>query len=212
VTATASRFDAIAFDLLTALVDSWSLWARAAGDEARGRAWRTAALRLMTAQGDYRPYEAIVGEAAAEVGLPGATAVELLARWGELTPWPEVPGVLARLAGRRLAIVTNCSQRLAERAAAATGGRFELVMSAERAGAYKTDPRAYRAALDALGLPAARVLFVAGSAHDVPGAGAVGMPVYWSNRQRLPVPPGAAPPLADAPDLSGLPSLAGANP
>jgi 2-haloacid dehalogenase len=65
VTATASRFDAIAFDLLTALVDSWSLWARAAGDEARGRAWRTAALGLMTAQGDYRPYEAIVGEAAA---------------------------------------------------------------------------------------------------------------------------------------------------
>ena len=42
-------------------------------------------------------------------------------------------------------------------------------------GAYKIDPRAYQAALDALKLPAERVLFVAGSAHDVPGASALGM-------------------------------------
>jgi 2-haloacid dehalogenase len=206
----AAPFDAVAFDLLTALVDSWSLWADVAGGEAAGRAWRAASLRLVTGQGDYRPYEAIVGEAAAEVGLPGAKALELIARWGELAPWPEVPAVLARLAGRRLAVVTNCSQRLAALAAAATGGRFEVVVSAERAGAYKTDPRAYRAALDALGLPAGRVLFVAGSAHDVSGAAAVGMPVYWTNRQRLPVPAGAPPPLADAPDLTALPPLVGA--
>ena len=98
--------------------------------------------------------------------------------------------MLAKLAGRRLAIVTNCSQQLAEIAAQATGGSFELIMSAERAGAYKTDPRAYQAALDGSALPADRVLFVAGSAHDVPGAGALGMPVYWSNRQRLAVPAG----------------------
>ena len=82
-------------------------------------------------------------------------------------------------------------------------------MSAERAGVYKTDPRAYQAALDALGLPAGRVLFVAGSAHDVPGAGALGMPVYWSNRQRLPAPAGSPLPLVDAPDLCALPELVG---
>jgi 2-haloalkanoic acid dehalogenase type II len=198
--------EAVAFDLLTALIDSWTLWARVAGDEQLGHGWRRASLRQVTSAGDYRPYEEIVREAAAEVGLPAARAAELLARWGELRPWPEAPDVLAQLRRRRLAILTNCSQRLAELAAAATGGRFELVMSAERAGAYKTDPRAYRAALAALGLPPGRVLFVAGSAHDVPGAGALGMPVYWSNRQRLPLPPGP-PPLVDAPDLSELPAL-----
>src|SRR5438445_5884565 len=202
------RFEAVAFDLLTALVDSWSLFARVAGGEAPGRSWRLASLRRVTGQGNYRPYEKILAEAAADAGLPPGKAAELHARWGELRPWPEVPGVLARLPGLRLAIVTNCSQGLAEIAASVTGGRFELVMSAERAGVYKTDRRAYQAALDALRLPAARVLFVAGSAHDVPGASAAGMRVYWSNRQRLPLPEGA-PPLADEPDLLRLPETAG---
>jgi 2-haloacid dehalogenase len=202
-----SRFEAIAFDLLTALLDSWSLYARVAGGEAPGRTWRLASLRRVTAQGAYRPYEQVLEEAAEDGGFLRAKAGELIARWGELQPWPEVPGVLARLAGRRLAVVTNCSQRLADIAAAATGGSFELVMSAERAGAYKTDPRAYQAALDSLRLPAARVLFVAGSAHDVPGASRVGMPVYWSNRQRQPVLPGSPAPLYDEPDLSLLPEI-----
>lgn len=201
--------DAIAFDLLTALIDSWSLWERVAGDPALGRVWRQASLRLITAAGAYVPYEEMVRRAAVEVNVPPDRSEDLLARWSELQPWPEAPGVLSMLDGRRLAIVTNCSQPLAEIAAQATGGQFELVMSAERAGAYKIDPRAYQAALDALGLPASRVLFVAGSAHDVPGAGALGMPVYWSNRQRLAVPVGAPPPLVNAPDLTSLPVVLG---
>ncbi len=199
--------EAIAFDLLTALIDSWSLWIEVAGGQALGRAWRGASLRRVTGAGDYRPYEDIVRAAAAEMDLPPARAEALLARWDELKPWPEVPGVLRALAGRRLAVVTNCSQSLAERAAAATGASFEVVVSAERAGAYKTDPRAYRAKLSALGLAAGQVLFVAGSAHDVTGAGALGLPVYWSNRQRLAVPAGAAPPVVDAPGLGALPGL-----
>ena len=202
-----AEIEAIAFDLLTALIDSWSLWIEVAGEEALGRAWRSASLRIVTATGDYRPYEDIVRAATAEVGLAPARARALLDRWGELEPWPEAPGVLQALAGRRLAIVTNCSQALAEQAAAATGGDFEAVVSAERAGAYKTDPRAYRAGLEALGLAASKVLFVAGSAHDVSGAGALGLPVYWSNRQGLEVPAEAEPPLMNAPDLSALPDL-----
>jgi 2-haloalkanoic acid dehalogenase type II len=210
--ASGAEYEAVAFDLLTALLDSWTLYTQVAGGEALGRTWRLASLRLVTAQGSYRPYEDILAEAAAEAGVPAAKRDELVARWGELRPWPEAPSVLERLAGRRLAVVTNCSQRLAEIAAAATGGRFDLVMSAERAGAYKTDPRAYQAALDALRLPADRVLFVAGSAHDVPGASRVGMPVYWSNRQRLAVPGGSPPPLHDEPDLRRLPVAASRHP
>ena len=200
--------EAVAFDLLTALLDSWTLWAVVAGDAARGRAWRLASLRLVTSAGEYTPYEEIARRAAWEVGLAGERAEALLADWDTLRPWPEVAEVLGRLRGRRLAIVTNCSQRLAERGAAATGGSFEVVMSAERAGAYKPAPRPYRAALDALALPPSQVLFVAGSAHDVPGASGVGMPVYWSNRQRQPPSPEANP-LVDAPDLRALPGLLG---
>ena len=202
-----ARIEAIAFDLLTALLDSWSLWIEVAGEPALGRAWRKASLRRVTSAGAYRPYEDIVREATAEAGLPPARAAALLERWDALEPWPEAPRVLEALAGRRLAVVTNCSQALAERAAAVTGGGFEVVMSAERAGAYKTDPRACQAALTVLDLAPERVLFVAGSAHDVPGAGALGLPVYWSNRERLAVPEGAPPPVADAPDLSALPGI-----
>ncbi len=199
-----SRFDAIAFDLLTALIDSWSLWIAVAGDEKLGRAWRSASLARVTTAGRYRPYETIVHEATADAGLQDLKADELLTRWTELKSWPEVPDVLAQLRGRRLAIVTNCSQRLAEIAASSTGGHFDVIMSAERAGYYKTAPQAYQAALGALDLPPSRVLFVAGSAHDVPGAGAVGMPVFWSNRAGAPVPVGAPAPIAVAPDLREL--------
>jgi FMN phosphatase YigB (HAD superfamily) len=102
---------------------------------------------------------------------------------------------------------------LAEAAAAATGHIFHAIISAERAGAYKTDPRAYRAGLQAVGGPDPRnVLFVAGSAHDVPGAGAVGMPVYWSNRFADSIIPGAPRPLMNKPNLLALPGLLGAGP
>ena len=40
--------------------------------------------------------------------------------------------------------------------------------------------------LEKLGTDPAKTLFVAGSAADVPGATAVGMPVYWHNRVGLP--------------------------
>jgi 2-haloacid dehalogenase len=202
-----SRFQAIAFDLLSAHVDSWSLWIDAAGQEELGRKWRSTSLRIVTTTGTYQPYENILRRATAEVGLPPDCADVLLARWGELRPWPEIPTILSRLQAQRLAIVTDCSQKLAELTATGTAWRFEVVMSAERAGAYKTDPRAYLAAATALGLEPQEILFVAGSAHDVPGAGQVGMKVYWSNRQHLPVPDTAPMPLVNAPDLNALPDL-----
>jgi 2-haloalkanoic acid dehalogenase type II len=211
------RFKAVAFDLLTALIDSWSLWIEVAGDEVLGRAWRRSSLRLVTTAGTYRSYERIVGEAAQEVGIDAAKAGALVERWasGALKPWPEAPGVLGRLAaqGWRTAVVTNCSQRLADAAASTTGHRFDAIVSAERAGIYKTDPRAYQAGLAALGdLMPQDVLFVAGSPHDVPGAGAVGMTVYWSNRFGDAVPSGAPAPLRNEPNLMGLPDLLAAGP
>ena len=37
---------AVLFDLLTALLDSWTVWNAAAGSEEKGRAWRAEYLRL----------------------------------------------------------------------------------------------------------------------------------------------------------------------
>jgi 2-haloacid dehalogenase len=87
-----------------------------------------------------------------------------------------------------LAVVTNCSLRLGRMAVAKAGVDFDVVVIAERAGAYKPDPRPYRLALGELGVEPMRALFVAGSMFDVNGAGRLGMPVYWHNKAGLPHP------------------------
>lgn len=198
------RYEAIGFDLLTALLDSWSLFADVAGGRERGMRWHAASQSLLRGK-PYRPFEDVVHDAAGIVGIERSKADELLARWGESAPWPDVPGVLAHLNSYTRFIVTNCSERLGA-LAAARAGTFDLVMTAERAGAYKPDPRPYRAALDALTLHRKRVLFVAGSAHDVGGASRAGMDVYWANRGRVPAPTDAKA-IREEEDLRGLPGV-----
>ena len=91
------KFDAVLFDLLTALLDSWALWNLVAASPKAGRKWRAAYLRRTYETGAYRPYETLVAEAAAEVGLSPTLAAQLAARYGELEPWPEVREVLGAL-------------------------------------------------------------------------------------------------------------------
>jgi 2-haloacid dehalogenase len=191
------RYDAVLFDLLTALLDSWTLWNSVAGSEERGRKWRAAYLRRTYQAGRYRPYETLVAEATTEVGLPFELAGSLAARYQELVPWPEVGDILAALRneGLRLGVVTNCSEALGATAVACTGVEFDVVATAERVGYYKPDPRPYETALAELGIPANRCLFVAGSAYDLFGAIRVGLPTYWHDRIGMQLPANAPTPL-----------------
>jgi 2-haloalkanoic acid dehalogenase type II len=183
----AARYDAVIFDLLTALLDSWSLWNDVAGSAEAGLRWRRAYLDLTYRTGAYRPYETLIREAALSAGIAPVCADELERRWAELEPWPEAREVVARLAETvPLGIATNCSQRLGPIAAARAGGPFAAVVTAEAAGFYKPRPEPYQAVLAKLNTDPARTLFVAGSAADVPGAKGVGMPVFWHNRMKLP--------------------------
>lgn len=202
-------YAAVGFDLLTALLDTWSLWSKVAGDRDLGMRWHGASQELLRGK-RYRPFEDIVRESASEVGIEPKRASELLRRWGEFEPWPDVPPVLERLDGMKRFVVTNCSRKLGH-LAAFRAGRFELVVTAEEAGAYKPDPLPYRMALERLGLDPAEVLFVAGSAHDVGGAARVGMDVYWANRGRAPAPTdGTA--VRQEPDFRGLLETIGVSP
>ncbi|KAF4313842.1 2-deoxyglucose-6-phosphate phosphatase [Botryosphaeria dothidea] len=197
----------IIFDLLTALLDSWTAWDTAASTalsqdphathsqtsaETLGRAWRQNYLHLTYATGPYVPYADLVRNAASLTpGLP-PTAADLLlfnyTRW--LRPWPEVPETLRQLRSRgyTLAVATNCSAELGHAAAALCGGGelgesvFEVVVTAEESGWYKPAPEAYLAALRKAGVGANEALFVAGSAADVPGAAGAGLRVVWHNR------------------------------
>jgi 2-haloalkanoic acid dehalogenase type II len=196
------RYAAVGFDLLTALLDTWSVWSDVAGDRDLGMRWHAASQELLRGK-RYRPFEDIVRESARDVGLEAKRADELLRRWGrDFEPWPDTPAVLERLDGVTRFIVTNCSRKLG-RLAAFRAGRFDLVVTAEEAGAYKPHPLPYRMALSKLGLDPAEVLFVAGSAHDVGGAARVGMDVYWANRGGAP-PPTDGTAIREEPDLRGL--------
>ena len=201
-------YDAVIFDLLSALIDSWTLWNDVAGSAETGMRWRMAYLRHTYGARDYRPYETLVAEAAAQADIPAARATALLARWDELASWPEASATLGALAARLpLAAVTNCSEALGRRAVARMGIQFAVVVTAERAGAYKPDPRPYRRALAELAVAPERALFVAGSPFDVPGASAVGMPVVWHNRLGQSLPPGNPRPLTIIDNLTPLVEL-----
>ncbi|KFX60729.1 HAD family hydrolase [Paraburkholderia fungorum] len=196
---------AVLFDLLTALLDSWTSWNRAAGSEAVGRAWRAAYLRRTYGCGQYIAYEQLVREAAVEVGLPESAAIALEANWLKLAPWSDAVDTLHALRPHcKLAIVTNCSIRLGTQAAELFPVHWDAVVTAEEAGMYKPDPLPYRLALDKLGVGAHEAAFVAGSSYDMFGTAAVGLRTYWHNRVGLPLVAGAQPPEVESPTLDAL--------
>lgn len=201
---------AVLFDLLTALLDSWSLWNRAAGSEPRGRAWRAAYLQLTYGCGDYVEYEALVRKAAAQAGLPASVADALEADWPTLAPWSGALEALEQLRPHcKLAVVTNCSERLGRIAASILPVRWDAIVTAERAGAYKPDKRPYALALAELGVAAEDAGFVAGSSYDSFGTAACGLRTYWHNRIGLSPAPGAPAPEVESPTLDALPAWAG---
>ena len=196
---------AVLFDLLTALLDSWTLWNSVAGSEAKGRAWRAEYLRLTYGCGSYVAYEQLVRDAAVATGLPGSMADALEARWLDLPPWSGAQAALDRLQGRtKLAVVTNCSIRLGTQAAERFATPWDCVVTAEEAGCYKPDPRPYRLALAKLGVAPQDAAFVAGSGYDLFGTTAVGLSTYWHNRVGLARPDGAPDAALERPTLDDL--------
>ncbi|KAH0440713.1 had-superfamily subfamily variant 2 protein [Colletotrichum camelliae] len=190
---------AIIFDLLTALLDSWTIWnaSTPTGTAAEGRKWRERYLELTFGQGAYAPYATLVTEAADDVNLPRSAPEALIRDWSNLAAWPEVGDVLSRLRekGYKLGVVTNCSAeegniavRNAERAVAESeqkNFRFDAAITAEDSGFYKPVLRAYHAILPELGVSADEVLFVAGSNGDVEGATEAGFKVVWHNKLEI---------------------------
>lgn len=198
---------AVLFDLLTALLDSWTVWNAAAGSESAGRGWRAEYLRLTYGCGAYVPYEELVRQAAANVGLPATAPLALEDQWDTLPVWSGAKELLQALRPHcKLAVVTNCSRELGERAAQRLGIAWDVVVTSEEAGFYKPDPRPYQLALQRLQVDAADAAFVAGSGYDMFGTASVGLRTYWHNRVGLARPAGA--PLAEV----ELPTLDGALP
>jgi 2-haloacid dehalogenase len=138
----------------------------------------------------------------------------LLDLYLRLSPFPEVPEMLARVraAGLATAILSNGTPAMLAAAvgAAGLGHLFDEVLSVEEVGAFKPDPRVYQLAVDRLGTPAASIAFVSSNGWDAHAASAFGMQVVWCNRyvQRRERLPGA--PDREITTLADLPALVGA--
>lgn len=166
---------AVLFDLLTALIDSWTLWNPAAGSERAGRAWRAEYLRPTYGCGAYAAHEDLVREAARTTGRAEAAPDYLESYWSKLAPWSGAQATLDALQGRcKLAVVTNARPGSAR--SPPRGSRRAGMPSSPRRRPVSTNPiRApYRLALERLGVPPEQAAFVAGSAFDLDGTAAAG--------------------------------------
>ena len=200
---------AVLFDLLTALLDSWTLWNASAGSSEKGRAWRAEYLKRTYACGSYVEYESLVRQAARNVGLPHDAPDALERNWRELKPWSGVKEALERLQPHcKLAVVTNCSVRLGREAASVVPVHWDLIVTAEEAGFYKPNARPYLLALEKLGVEAKDAAFVAGSSYDMLGTAPIGLRTYWHNRIGLAPVEGSQAPEFESPTLDALPAWA----
>ncbi|KAM0186966.1 hypothetical protein ACHAPQ_005844 [Fusarium lateritium] len=187
---------AIIFDLLTGLLNSWDIWDASTPSKSHeeGGLWRQRYLEITFGTGTYKPYEDLVKQAAAEVGLPESAPEALLKNWPDIKAWDEVPFVLQglRAQGYKLGVITNCSKRMGdiaihgvERQASVGFDKpftFDAAITAEESGFYKPVREAYHSLLPQLDVEAQDILFVAGSAGDVEGATRAGMKVVWHNK------------------------------
>jgi 2-haloacid dehalogenase len=144
----------------------------------------------------YRPFSeltrAALRYAALRLGLvltPAAEA-ELMAQYDRLAPFPENHEVLLALQSRgvRAGILSNGDPAMLQAAVSSAGfaGLLDPVLSVHAVRRFKTDPAAYALGPQALGLPAAEILFVSSNGWDALAATWYGYTTLWVNRAGLP--------------------------
>ena len=125
------------------------------------------------------------------LALDAAGEAELMACYDRLDPFPENRGVLEalRAAGVRAGILSNGDPDMLAAVVGHAGfaDLLDPVLSVEGTGRFKTDPATYALGTDALGLPAADVLFVSSNCWDAIGATWYGFTTLWINRADAPM-------------------------
>jgi 2-haloacid dehalogenase len=113
-----------------------------------------------------------------------AAARELM---GTMPAYLEVPGALETLRARglRLGVLAQSAAHATDAVLRFAGlrDRFELVLSAQEAGAYKPDLRPYRMAIERTGADGGDIVFVSTHWWDVAGAKRAGMRTGWVARR-----------------------------
>lgn len=117
------------------------------------------------------------------VELPVEERRRLVGAWHRLDPWPDVRTGLEALRRRRVvASLSNGHVALLVDLARHADLRFDCVLSAELAHAYKPAPEVYQAAARLLSVEAAELMLVAAHPWDLEGARKAGLQTAFVNR------------------------------
>jgi 2-haloacid dehalogenase len=149
----------------------------------------------------------------AERGLdlgPGERG-RLVEAWHRLDPWPDVRSGLEALRARHVtAALSNGHVALLVDLARHGDLRFDCLLSAELAQAYKPAPEVYRAAAELLGVEPGDLMMVAAHAWDLKGARDAGLrtafvdrPLEYGPGSAARTDPGADLAVADLLELAG---------
>jgi 2-haloacid dehalogenase len=216
------RFEAVTFDCYGTLID-WEAGilaalrralpaADAGGDELLEQ---YAAHEAELERPPYRSYREVLAGSlralALERGLEVSDA-EVAVFSESVRDWPafsDSAEALARLAARfRLGVITNCDRDLFAASNERLGVRFDWVVTAEEARAYKPGLRPFEVAFETIDVPRERVLHVAQSLfHDHVPAKQLGLTTVWIDRRHDRPGFGATPPAEARPDAA-FPSMA----
>lgn len=115
--------------------------------------------------------------------LPVEQRYRLVGAWHGLDPWPDVRAGLEALRRQRVvAPLSNGHVALLVDLARHADLRFDCVLSAELARAYKPAPEAYQTAARLLGVEAAELMLVAAHPWDLEGAREAGLRTAFVDR------------------------------
>jgi 2-haloacid dehalogenase len=146
-------------------------------------------------------------------GLPAvedAARTRLVRAWHELDPWPDVREGLELLRRDHVtATLSNGHVALLVDLARHGDLRFDAILSAELAGAYKPAPEVYLRAAQLLAVEPAELMLVAAHPFDLQGARGAGLRTAFVDRplEHGPGSPPRSDPAADV-SVANLPELA----
>jgi 2-haloacid dehalogenase len=192
------KYQGFLFDAYGTLFDVHSVVAHAGADisgdlDALSRLWRQKQLEftwLLALMDRYRDFwnvtEAALRTALEQLRLEASEhqVRQLLDAYLAPAAFPDARTALDALRDFPRAILSNGSPAMLLAAVRKNGleSCFSSIISVDQVKAYKPSPRVYQLGLDALRLPADRILFVSSNAWDAAGAKAFGYSVCWCNR------------------------------
>ena len=195
------RPEALVFDAYGTLFDVHAVLQRCEScwpgkGAAVSQAWRAKQLEYTWQRSlmqRYVPFSTVTRDALAYtcealgLGLTAAQTEDLMGEYLMLAAYPDVAGAVKKLAGRKLAILSNGSPDMLLPLVSHSNLSFHAVISVDELKIFKPAPQVYELAVNKLSVPKESIGFVSSNCWDALGAKSYGFSVFWINRAAAPV-------------------------